>query len=95
MRETKMLEEFLHLLVEENLLPKNQKERDLFHTETGRDWVFGRVKFFINDAKDGWDVRAEALEPSEYMVRSGWGDLLGIYELKIDKNQSLLSYKRK
>ncbi|MCG2675782.1 gas vesicle protein [bacterium] len=72
-----------------------------------REVIMATVKFFentlekvarvieVSKASDGWDVRVEALEESEYMRKFGRGDLLGIYEVKVDKDLNVISYNRK
>lgn len=71
------------------------------------DVVKGVTKFFetvldkvgrvieVNKEGDGWSVKVEALEESEYMRRFGRGDLLGIYDVKVDKDLNVTSYVRK
>lgn len=54
----------------------------------------GRV-IEVNKNKDGWNLRVEVLEESEYMRRRGRGDLLAIYEVKVDNDLNIASYIRK
>lgn len=54
----------------------------------------GRV-IEINKNEDGWNLRVEVLEESEYMRRRGRGDLLAIYEVKVDNELNIASYIRK
>ncbi|MCG2686303.1 gas vesicle protein [Candidatus Parcubacteria bacterium] len=49
----------------------------------------------VNKTSDDWTVVAEALEESDYMRRFGRGDMLGIYEVTVDSNLSVVSYIRK
>lgn len=43
----------------------------------------------------GWLVVVEAVEESDYMRRFGRGEMLGIYEVKVDSNLNVISYRRK
>ena len=49
----------------------------------------------VNKASDDWTVVVECLEESDYMRRFGRGDMLGIYEVKVDPNLNVISYTRK
>lgn len=54
----------------------------------------GRV-IEVNKTSDDWLVVVEAVEESDYMRRFGRGEILGIYEVKIDSNLDVISYTRK
>lgn len=54
----------------------------------------GRV-IEVNKTNDDWLVVVEAVEESDYMHRFGRGDMLGIYEVKVDSNLNVVSYTRK
>jgi len=54
----------------------------------------GRV-IEVNKTGDDWLVVVEAVEESDYMRRFGRGDMLGIYEVKLDSNLNVISYTRK
>jgi len=79
-REKEMLHSFCQLLSEEGKFSQAKKER----------WDFGGVEFLITKLKNGWNIYIEALEPSPYMRRKGWSDLLGIYKVRLNKNLTML-----
>lgn len=54
----------------------------------------GRV-IEVNKNEDEWNLRVEVLEESEYMRRRGRGDLLAIYEVKVNSDLDITSYVRK
>jgi len=74
---------------------------------TATDVVTATVVFFeavlekkarvieVSKTGDGWLVVVEAVEESDYMRRFGRGEMLGIYEVKVDLNLNVISYRRK
>ena len=44
---------------------------------------------------DGWWALLEAVEESEFMRKYGRGDMLGLYEVNLDKAFQVTSYSRR
>ncbi len=84
-REKEMVESFCQFLSDEGKFNQAKKER----------WDFGGVEFLVTKLKNGWNVYVEALEPSLYMRRKGWGDLLGIYKVRVNRDLNIACYSRK
>ena len=83
-REKEMLDSFCQLLSDEGKFTQEEKER----------WDFGGVEFLITKLKSGWNIYVEALDKSPYMRRKGWGDLLGIYKVKVNKDLNMTTYSQ-
>jgi hypothetical protein len=67
-----------------------EKVSSLFSTLYQRD---SKVIGIIQES-EGWRVRVEIIEEDEYMQKRAKKDLLGIYEIYINKDLEILSYER-
>ncbi len=71
--------------------------RDEFFDESKRDefWTIGRVSCLADKVlQDGWNLIVVALEKSPFMLRWGWGELLGLYHAELDDQLNLKDYFR-
>ena len=84
-REIKMLDMFCQLLCSEGKLTG--------FTENGKR-NFDGAELTVTKATKGWNIRVEVLKLSNYLRRSGWGDLLGVYKVKLDKDLNIIAYSR-
>jgi hypothetical protein len=48
----------------------------------------------VEKRESGWLVLVEVIEESEYMRRFALDDTVGLYEVVINENKEILSYKR-
>jgi Gas vesicle synthesis protein GvpO. len=48
----------------------------------------------VEKRESGWLVSVEVIEESEYMRRLALDDTVGLYEVEINNNKEILSYKR-
>lgn len=49
----------------------------------------------VTEMGDGWQAVVEVIEEDEYMRRRGRKDLIGVYEIILNNNYVVSSYKRK
>lgn len=85
-REMGMLQKLVHLMA-----------RDEFFDESKIDqfWTIGGVSCLVDKVtQDGWNLIVIALEKSQFMLRWGWGELLGLYHAELDAQLNLKSYHR-
>jgi len=71
--------------------------KDGFFNEYGREeeWGIGQVSCFADKVpRDGWNLIVVALEKSQFMLRWGWSDLLGLYQAELDDQLNLKNYIR-
>jgi len=71
--------------------------KDGFFNEYGREeeWGIGQVSCFADKVpRDGWNLIVVALEKSQFMLRWGWSDLLGVYQAELDNHLNLKNYIR-
>lgn len=71
--------------------------RDEFFDESKRDefWTIGQVSCLADKAlADGWNLTVIALEKSPFVLRWGWGELLGLYHAELDDQLNLKNYIR-
>lgn len=84
-REEKMLKKVISLLSQDKVFDKCQERWD----------VGQQVSCFVSERpQEGWYVVLVALELGTFMVRQGWGDLLGIYRAELDNRLKLKDYDR-
>jgi len=86
LRETGMLQKLVQFMA-----------RDEFFDESKRDefWTVGRVSCLVDKVpQDGWNLIVIALERSPFMLRWGWGELLGLYHAELDDQLNLKNYIR-
>ncbi len=84
-REIGMLQKLVQLMV-----------KDEFFNEHGREeWGIGQVSCFADKMpQDGWNLIIVALEKSQFVLRWGWSDLLGVYQAELDDQLNLKNYVR-
>lgn len=45
--------------------------------------------------KDGWKLTVEVIEEKEYMKKYAKDEMLGVYEVHLNKNKEITSFKRR
>ncbi len=71
--------------------------KDGFFNEYGgeEEWGIGQVSCFADKVpRDGWNLIVVALQKSQFMLRWGWSDLLGLYQAELDDQLNLKNYIR-
>lgn len=48
----------------------------------------------VEKSENGWRVKVETVEDSEYMRRRALNDTMALYEVELNENLEILSYKR-
>ena len=85
-REIGMLQKLVQLMVRDELFDENKAEEE---------WGIGQVSCFADKvSRDGWNLIVVALGKSQFMLRWGWGDLLGVYQAELDDQLNLKNYVR-
>lgn len=85
-REIGMLQKLVELMARDEFLD-GSKNND--------EWMIGKVSCFADKApQNGWNVAIVAVERSQFMVRWGWGDLLGVYHAELDDQLNMKDYLR-
>ena len=85
-REIKMLQKLIQFTSEDGFYGESKK---------GQEWSIGQVSCFVDKLpQNGWNLTVFALEKSRFMLYRGWGDLLGIYQAKLDDQLNIKDYIR-
>ena len=85
-REIEMLQKLVQFMVGDGFFDGAKKDEE---------WGIGRVSCFVDKVpQNGWNLIVVALERSKFMLRWGWGDLLGVYHAGIDNQLRLRGYLR-
>ena len=85
-RETAMLEHLIRLMIRDRVFDITGEERM---------WAVGEVNCLAEKApQDGWSLVVTNLHRSRFVLRSGWGDLLGIYKAQLDDQLNLTHFLR-
>ncbi|MFC1999633.1 hypothetical protein ACFLXE_02610 [Chloroflexota bacterium] len=85
-RETAMLEHLIRLMIRDRVFDITGEERM---------WAVGKVNCLAEKApQDGWNLVVTNLHRSRFMLRSDWGDLLGIYKAQLDDQLNLTHFLR-
>lgn len=81
-REKSMLEKIVSLMSRDGVFEQKQER-----------WEVGQVSCFVTEKpQEGWCITLVALEPSKFMERWGWDELLGVYHAELDSRLKLKEY---
>jgi len=85
-REIGMLQKLIQLMGKDEFFNEHREEEE---------WGIGQVNCFADKVpRDGWNLIVVALEKSQFMLRWGWSDLLGVYQAELDDQLNLKNYIR-
>ena len=84
-REIGMLQKLVQLMARDGFFDESKEE----------EWGIGKVSCFADKVpQNGWNLIVVALEKSQFMVRWGWSDQLGVYQAELDDQLNLKNYIR-
>ena len=85
-REIGMLQKLIQLMDKDGVFNEYGREKE---------WGIGQVSCFADKVpRDGWNLIVVALEKSQFMLRWGWSDLLGLYQAELDDQLNLKNHIR-
>lgn len=85
-REIAMLQKLVQLMDKDNLFDASNKDGE---------WAIGRVGCLVEKVpQDGWAVVVIMLDKNRFVLRRGWGDLLGVYLAELDDRLNLKDHFR-